>query len=331
MIERERVYEYRSVFAPFIRDYAELRRSLGYKFMIEAGVLRQFDHYCLSIGLERISLNGELIENWIATKGNDKSSTRSHRISTLKGFGEYLEGIGLSVSWHPAPGYGVKVRDTRYVPYIFTKDEMRKIFENADRLPKPRGSAFHIVFPAVLRILYGCGLRVSEVLALRVRDVDMEGGFLTVNGTKFDKSRRLPISDSLTIALRAYTTSNGIGMDRDAFFFPNPKGEMYSQRTVYDKFRAILWRSGIPHQGLGKGPRVHDLRHTFAVHSLRKNLQEGMDSYVSLPILSAYLGHSGVRSTEYYLRLTAEVYPEFLIQANTISNTVIPEVTGYEA
>lgn len=331
MIERKRVFEYGSVFAPFIRDYTELRRSFGYKFIMEAGVLRQFDRYCLYVGVKHINLDRELVENWIATKGSDKPSTRSHRISVLKGFSEHLEGIGIPVSWHPMPGYGAEARNARYVPYIFTKDEMRRIFKNADGLPEPRGSTFHIVLPAVLRVLYGCGLRVSEALALRVKDVDLENGFLTVNGTKFGKSRCLPISDSLKTALRAYTTANRIGIDGDAFFFPNPKGEMYSQRTVYDKFRAILWRSGISHQGVGKGPRVHDIRHTFAVHSLQKNLQQGMDSYVSLPILSAYLGHAGVRSTEYYLRLTAEVYPEFLLQADIVSGMVIPEVTDYEA
>lgn len=331
MIERERIFEYESVFAPLIRDYAEFKRSLGYKFMIEAGVLRQFDRYCLSVGLNHMSLDRELVENWIATKGSDKSSTRSHRISVMKGFSDYMEGIGWPVSWHPIPGYGAEARNARYVPHIFTKDEMRRIFANADRLPEPRGSSFHIVFPVVLRVLYGCGLRLSEALALRVRDVDLEHGFLTINGTKFGKSRHLPVSESLKNVLLTYTTTNGIGIDGNSFFFPNPKGEMYSPRTVYDKFREILWKSGIPHQGLGKGPRVHDIRHTFAVHSLQKNLQQGMDSYVSLPILSAYLGHSGVRSTEYYLRLTAEIYPEFLLQAATVSDTVIPKVTDYEA
>lgn len=331
MIKKERILEYSSVFASQLRDYIDFKKSLGYKFIDEAFVLRQFDRYCIAVGIDHISLDRELVENWIATKGNDKPATRSHRISTIRGFGNYLAGVGIPVSWRPLPGYCAKTRSARYVPYIFTRDEMQRILENADNLPKPRGSNFHIVFPAVLRVLYGCGLRVSEALALRVGDVDLNSGFLTVKNAKFDKSRRLPFSDSLKQALRIYAASMGIGVDESTFFFPNPKGEMYSSRSVYDKFRTILWRSGIPHQGVGKGPRLHDIRHTFSVHSLQKSLHEGKDSYVFLPVLSAYLGHSRVGSTEHYLRLTAEVYPEFLLSAEKISSKIIPEVADYEA
>lgn len=331
MIAKKRTFEFDSVFAPQIREYVELRESLGYNFTIASGVLRQFDRHCQSIGCTQTELTNELIDSWIATKGSDSASTRSHRISVLKGFGSYMASQGQTVSWYPIPGYCAGERRNRYIPHIFTADEIRRIFENADLLQKPRGSMFHIVFPAILRVLYGCGLRVSEALAIRVKDINLNCGLITINNTKFDKSRRIPISGTLKTALTTYALANGIGVDEDGLFFPNAKGEMYSQRTVYDKFRTILWRSGIPHQGLGKGPRVHDLRHTFAVHSLQKNIREGKDVYVSLPILASYLGHNGVRSTEYYLRLTAEIYPEFLEKADKLSNMVIPEVTEYEA
>lgn len=330
MICKKRVFVFESVFAPFIRDYIEQRESLGYKVVIDSGVLRQFDRYCQIHKITSASLTRELVDNWILTKGNDKPATRSHRISTIKGFSGYLISVNQSVSWNPARGYASD-RNSKYIPYIFTTEEMQRIFETADHLAKPRGSMFHIVFPAVLRVLYGCGLRVSEALALRVGDVDLENGFITVEGTKFDKSRYLPISPSLQCALKTYAATNNIGNIGEQYFFPNSKGEMYSQRTVYDKFRTVLWRSGIPHQGKGKGPRVHDIRHTFAVHSLHKIIQTGVDSYVSLPTLSAYLGHTGIRSTEHYLRLTVEFHQTFLDKSEKLSNIAIPEVGGYEA
>ena len=200
-------------------------------------------------------------------------------------------------------------------------------------MPETYGkSRFNVVFPTVIRILYGCGLRISEALALRVEDVDLENGFIFVNAGKFGKDRKIPISKSLLQRLRKYYKENVdfIGVTSDNWFFPNAKGECYSQRTVYDKFRQILWIAGISHQGKGKGPRVHDLRHTFAVHALQQNIEQGKDIYTSLTGLMVYLGHGKITSTEYYLRLTAELFPDFLKRADKVCARAIPEVVCYE-
>lgn len=331
MIYKKPTFEFTGVFAPYIREHIELRESLGIKMRVQSGVLRQFDRYCVQIGVTDAILDEELASNWFALHRNDSASTRGHRISTLKVFSDYLRTVGVEVHWAPHPGYAG--RQSKYTPYIYTEHEIRSIFAAADSLLKPRGSSmFHIVFPAVLKVLYCCGLRVSEALALRVRDVDLEHGFIFVEQAKFENSRRLPISLSLLKTLRAYRTANRelIGIDESGFFFPNSLGEKYSQRTVYDKFRTILWQGGIPHQGKGKGPRIHDLRHTFAVRSLQQNILAGVDLYVSLPVLMSYLGHSKISSTEYYLRLTAEVFPDFLGRADTICAAAIPEAVSYE-
>lgn len=327
MIYKKPTFEFASVFAPYIREHIELRESLGIKMQVQSGVLRQFDRHCIEIGVINTVLDKELATNWFALHQKDSASTRSHRISTLKVFSDYLKAIGVEVRWVPHPGY--TGRQSRYTPYIYTEDEVLRLFSVANRLLKPRGgSMFHIVFPAVLKVLYCGGLRVSEALALRVRDVDLEHGFIFVEQAKFESSRRLPISQSLLDVLRTYRLANQelIGVDGNGFFFPNSLGEKYSQRTVYDKFRTILWQSGIPHQGQGKGPRVHDLRHTFAVRSLQQNILAGVDVYVSLPVLMSYLGHSKISSTEYYLRLTAEVFPDFLERADTVCAAAIPDV-----
>jgi integrase len=191
---------------------------------------------------------------------------------------------------------------------------------------------FHLVFPTVLKVMYCCGLRVSETLMLRVKDVDLNDGSIFVNRSKFENSRRLPVSKSLLYDLRAYHDANRelIGVDEESFFFPNANGERYSQRTVYDKFRTVLWSCEIPHQGRGKGPRVHDLRHTFAVRSLQQSIMAGKDLYVFLPILMSYLGHIKLSSTEYYLRLTAEMFPDFLRRSDTVCAAAIPEVCEYD-
>lgn len=331
MIYHKPVFEFNSVFAPYIQDYIDLRESLGAKFRAQSGVLRQFDRYCIANKCIAAVLDEQLVNNWISESQGEMNSTRSNRISTLKCFADYFRSVGGEAPWVPHPGYAQWKNN--YTPYIFTEDEVKRILAAADSLPKPRGnSMFHVVFPAVLRVLYCCGLRVSEALALRLKDVDLEVGLIRVEHAKFENCRHLPISESLKIALKNYINANSgcISLDKSGFFFPNASGEQYSQRTVYDKFRTVLWQAGIPHQGRGKGPRVHDLRHTFAVHSLHKNLQAGKDMYVSLPVLASYLGHAKITTTEQYLRLTTELFPEFLKMAESVSSSIIPEVSTYE-
>lgn len=331
MIYRKPKYEFQSVFAPFIYDYLEIKDATGQKYTSPGNILRQFDRYCSLNGVEEPNLTEVIVNDWLSTKTGEKNSTHSTRISVLRCFSKYLSASGNIISWNPYPGYTSRV--SKYVPYIFCKDEMLQIFASADLMPVSCGrSRFHFAFPIILRVLYGCGLRVSEALKLTIRDVDLENGFISVRSAKFDKQRRIPISKSLLIALRNYMVKNQelIGVDAYGFFFPNANGECYSQRTVYDKFRTILWQSGIPHQGKGKGPRVHDLRHTFAVHSLQQNIKQGKDMYVSLTILMTYLGHSKLSSTEYYLRLTAEVFPDFLQKSDTVCAVAIPEVINHE-
>lgn len=331
MIPHTPQYEFYSIFASFIQGYLEQLTAIGKKTTLSGNSLRQFDRYCSSIGWSTVELSETLVNNYLNTKSGEKAQTHGTRISVLKCFSEYLCGVGIPVSWKPASGYAHN--PNRYIPYIFTKAEIVSLLNAADRMsPSTRGSRFHIVFPAVLRILYSSGLRISEALTLKVGNVDLEHGFIVIRNAKFGKDRKLPISCSLLEYLRIYRSVNAmqIGIDTDSWFFPNAKGECYSQRTFYDKFRQILWQAGISHQGKGKGPRVHDLRHTFAVHSLQQNVKMGKDIYASLTALMVYLGHSKISSTEYYLRLTAEVFPDFLERADSVCAKAIPEVVHYE-
>ncbi|MFA6773980.1 MAG: tyrosine-type recombinase/integrase, partial [Sphaerochaeta sp.] len=259
MIPHQVTYEFHSVFEPSIREYLAIKESLGEKITLPGNILRQFDRYCSSIELEDAVLTTELAEDWLLTKAGEKPETRASRISVLWCFARHFSANGGKVTWRPTPGYAG--RRKRYVPYIYTKEDVKNIFTASDAMPKSYGkSRFNVVFPAVIRILYGCGLRIAEALSLRVEDVDLENGFIFIHAGKFGKDRRIPISDSLLQYLKGYYKDNSdfIGIASDGWFFPNAKGECYSQRTVYDKFRQILWIAGISHQGKGKGPRVHD-------------------------------------------------------------------------
>jgi len=330
MTNERKPIEFAGVFASHIREYVEWKHSLGYKFTIEAYMLRQFDTYCVNTKVETVALTSELMDNWLATKPNDKPSTRGSRLSTLKGFRDYLLGQGICVLWNPLPGHTGGRKTNKYVPYIFTHEEILRIFKAADNLSHTRWTAFDSMFPVILRILYGCGLRVSEAVSLRINNLDFGEKSLTVLASKFEKNRRIPMSQSLQKILERYLKSGICSIDTDGFLFPNQTDFHYSKRTVYDTFRKVLHTSGIPYQGKGKGPRLHDLRHTFAVHSLQNHIAAGYDSYTILPILASYLGHTDVSTTERYLRLTAEFYPDLLAKSDVIVKNIIPGVNTYE-
>lgn len=177
----------------------------------------------------------------------------------------------------------------------------------------------------LFRLLYGCGLRISEALALRVEDVDTQLGVLHIRDAKFGKERLVPVHRHLADHFREYLAVLPIAAKvSDHPAFPSSAGTAYTAGTVYRYFRCTLWSAGISHGGRGRGPRLHDLRHTFAVHCLQRWVTEGTELSVALPYLSAYLGHSGLKGTQHYLRLTAELYPNIVATAERHFASLLP-------
>lgn len=179
-------------------------------------------------------------------------------------------------------------------------------------------------------MLYGCGLRISEALFLKVSDVNLKDGILTVTKSKFNKSRLVPMSVSLTKICSDYAEKMHFSIKDNGYFFPAPDKGRYNRNVIYKGFKHLLKEAGIVRIGYASGPRLHDLRHTFAVHSLEKMVAEGSDIYCSLPILCAYLGHKGIESTEKYLRLTKESFSSITSPLETLYKGVFPEVSSNE-
>jgi integrase/recombinase XerD len=114
------------------------------------------------------------------------------------------------------------------------------------------------------------------------------------------------------------------------YYFRNKKGTPLTRDVVYKAYRKLLWKARISHGGRGKGPRLHDFRHAFCVHTLEKQIKDGLDLYVTLPILAVYVGHKSVRATQRYVRLTAEAYPDLIEKVSQKCAYVFPEVVDYE-
>lgn len=323
MSNNERNISYSSTLANILAGFVKEKQAVGYKYKKGASLLRQLDELCICQGLEEETLPKDIVLLWIKRRPNETDATQNGRISIIRCLAEYM--LRLNYPAYIYPNRANQIERNHYVPYIFSEKEISNIFYHVDIYPVTSVSPNrHLILPVLFRMLYGCGLRISEALNLKVEDVDLKRGIISIHQAKLDKKRIVPMAPSLSKRCRLYSAS--INMESNAFFFPSPYGGRFDERTIYGHFRKILWNVGISHGGRGRGPRLHDFRHTYSVHCLKKWVTEGKDLSSLLPYLSAYLGHVDLRGTQYYLRLTAELYPDIVAAVEEKFSTMIPEV-----
>lgn len=315
-----------SPYAPVFYSFVEHKRLEGYKYNTGVSYLHTLDLYCKTITTSPIELKQEDLSNWLSKRENQSSSNFAARNTVYSHLYKYCK--DNNISYFPEPKL---VRQWFYAndftPYIFSHDEIKRFFNalDNDHYPNP---TFQRCAPVMIRLLYGTGLRINEVTSLLVSDIDLNEKYLVVRDGKYENSRIVPLSKSLNDCLAQYM--NDTNYESQENLFQGRTHKQLDKKTVYDWFRRILWRAGIPHQDNRKGPRLHDFRHTFAVHSLQNTVENGIDINTFLPILSVYLGHRNLSATEKYLRLTAEVYPSIVDKVSDITVGIIPEVQDYE-
>jgi len=331
MIDNSRIkeYNYSGTLASICTDFIAEKRAVGYSYNSEAKNLSAFSLFTLSFEVPENTLTEELVRAWIHRKPTETDKTHYTRVSITKMFAEYMVRMGYS-AYVPDTSETGKCRKT-FVPYIFTHDELNRFFKAVDSLTlkaKSIAPRRHLIMPVLFRMLYCCGLRVSEATELRGDDVDLENGVLLIRKSKFSKTRYVPMSAELTAVCAKYAATRLVGECENDWFFAAPDGGYYGDRGIYGIFRDLLYEAGISHGGRGKGPRLHDLRHTFAVHCLQNWVKTGADPTTVLPRLSAYLGHEDFTATEQYLRMTAEVYPEISALMEENFGYIIPKEGG---
>lgn len=306
-----KTYQYSGALAGLCETFIAEKRAVGYRYNTEAKKLSEFSRFTLTFEFPSNVLTEEVVKAWITKQPTDSDRNQYARFSIISQFARYLTRLGYSAYIPDANETGRLHKN--FVPYIFTHEEIRAFFTAADAMKRSSRSIAprrHLIMPVLFRMLYCCGLRVSEATKLLSEDVDLKEGVLTVRESKLGKARYVPMSDELTNVCVDYNKTRLVAADGDDWFFAAPDGGHYDTRSIYDIFRKLLWAAGISHGGRGKGPRVHDFRHTFSVHCLQKWVEQGADPTTVLPRLTAYLGHEDFAATEQYLRMTAEVYPE---------------------
>jgi len=288
-----------------IERYITYRQSLGELFRISAYLLRVFGRFVGSRA-EVGDVRPEQVSAFLAGRG---PITRYWfaKYDALRGFNRYAVSRGC-VATLPLPTL-LPQRPPPFVPYIYSHEELRRLLAAAAAY---QGCVVEApTIRALVLLLYGAGLRLCEAINLDRADVDADHAVLTIRHTKFGKTRLVPFGSQLGDVLAQYAARGPKRTALKAPFFTTPTGARLKQRGVQWCFRRVCDRAGIRRSDAGRfQPRLHDLRHTFAVHRLTSWYQQGANVQLLLPQLSTYLGHTCLFCTQVYLSMTPELLQE---------------------
>lgn len=327
MLNRNSV-EFESKYADIAEEYITYKKALGFSFGFnDQKHLRRLLKYLYSQNSDSNPLlfDENVVINYFKSDTNAPRTIHSKQ-SFIRQFALFLNNVkGIEAYIYPQELIKTKIN---YIPRIFSTDEIIKIFDSCDHLKYDSNSYQYnyLIFPALLRVLYCCGLRLGEALNLKTGDVDLDSGVIIIYNGKNKVTRLIPMSDSLKEYLIIYNMEL---IRKNNYFFPAENGFM-NPETVRKLYHRTIKEAGIDGRASNGQSRVHDLRHNFAIHSLENAICIGMDPYCSLPILSTYMGHKGIESTEIYLRLTKHYFINFLKYSKKDADLLFPEVSDYE-
>lgn len=296
-----------------IARYVAFRKSLGEGFTGNESLLGTF---CRRMGDEAdvTSVSADQVMAFLAGTG---TLTRywHRKYDVLNGFYRYAITRGF-IAASPLPTTVPKPPE-RLMPYIYTRDDLRKLFGSTSSYRRDHRKLEPHTLRAILVLLYAAGLRISEAVGLTLGDVDLVDAVITINETEFHKTRMVPLGPDLNQVMAQYARTRneaGHSQSKSARFFVLRRGQGVSVQVVEQAFRRLREYAGIRRtDGARYQPRLHDMRHTFAVHRVTSWYQQGADVENLLPKLSTYLGHVKLTATQVYLTMT----PELLQEAST--------------
>ena len=314
-------YDYVGPISEHLTDFLAEKRAVGIKYTSEAVYLRQIDKLTISLNTPKDMIPRELIEEWGIKKESEAYKTWQYRQTVMRQLTKYFINHGLDTYLTTIE---IPDKDHGFVPYIFNDNEIARIFNAVDSLKSHIWSPQRKEVMALLfRILYSCGLRLGEALSLKIADVDLDNGVFTVVDGKNHQDRYVPMSPELQKRCCDFAIQFQKNRDEDQVFLPAPDGGFYSKGSMQYAWKQILRLAAIPKTD--DGPRIHDLRHTFAVSCLKNWVKQGKALNVMLPVLSAYLGHKRLSATSRYLRLTADMFPEVVATVEAQFSGTIPD------
>jgi integrase len=292
-----------------VEAYIDYKQSLGMRFRSQAAVLRAFKRAMGDIALAEVK--PESVLAFIAGTGPITARWReNHRV--LGGFYRYAIGRGFTTISPLATD--IPRPPTPLTPYIYTVEELKRLLAATEMLQTPLSPLLASTMRTLLLLLYGTGMRVGEALSLTLADVDLENRVLRVRDAKFFKTRLVPIGPRLTRVLSDYRSERGrlpLLAGEASAFLATRTGLHLDYKRVSKLFGRLRQAAEIRREATARyQPRIHDLRHSAAVHRVIAWYRTGADVQRLLPQLATYLGHVDVASTQRYLTMTAELLNE---------------------
>ena len=284
-----------------VEDYVAYRRGLGFGLEGQHQMLLDFVRHTESVGHQG-PMTTELAVQWALSSSSTDRSYAAQRLSAVRHFARHL---ALSDPETEIPPVGLlEGSASRKPPHIYSDTEIAALLHEASLL-HPHGGLCPRTYVTCFSLLAATGLRVSEACGLASHDVDLAQGLITVRESKFRKSRLVPLHSTTTEALTQYQTDCGPSL-RGSFFRTDRAGTLKT-KAVQATFRRLRDQLGWTQDGRTRRPRIHDLRHTFAVRCLLRFYEEGADIDRKILALATYLGHVKVSYTYWYFSAVPEL------------------------
>ena len=285
-----------------VDDYLALRRALGFKLRTVARLLGQFVDYLTTHDIPVPTT--EAASAWALLPDGASATWQAIRLSAVRGFAVYLHSLDPQVEVPPA-GL-IRSGPCRATPYLYSQAEIDALVSAAgDLAPRLRA----VTYQVLIRLLAVTGIRIGEAIAADTDDLDVDAGLLVVRHAKFDTSRLVPLHPSSITALTGY-------LDLRARLRPEPgspallvssRGTRLLHSNIGLTFNALAHQAGITRRSPSCRPRIHDLRHSFAVATVLEWYRTGLDVAAMMPRLSTYLGHTDPKHTYWYLEAAPEL------------------------
>ncbi len=288
-----------------LQRYLNMRKGFGFKYQHQTRRLADFVSFMDKRGATTITT--KLAMEW-ATLPPGRLASWALRLTDVRGFARHVAGIDPATQVPPS---GMLPSLKRAKPYVYSDEEVKALLAAALSLP-PAGALRRWTYHGLFGLIAVTGMRLSEAIGLECGDVDLDAGVLTIRMTKFGKSRLVPLHPTTCAALRDYAQRRDTHLPtrRHPHFFVAERGGPLLHQYVYRVFWRLSREIGLRNPGDHAGPRVHDLRHRFAIRTLLGWYREGLNIDEKLPSLSTYLGHTCVRDTYWYLSACPELMQE---------------------
>jgi len=295
-----------SAFAERLNGFIDQKRAFGYTYN-NVYDPRMFDRMCAEQFPGETSLTADICNAWAIRRGSESAKTSAGWSAFIREFARYLLRNGEQAYVLP-PGTGKKGQ--RYIPHIYSQSELAGVWRAFDGIqPTEAYPVAHLALPTLVRLLYCCGMRPSEALKLGVDDVDLHNGKIFIAESKGNRDRIIMLADDVLEMCRKFNEQIKAYFPSRKFFLAKNSADPYDYRRIGLVFRRLRRELHIESRG-DNPPRIYDLRHTFATHRLYQWMRAGKDLYVMMPYLSAYMGHSKLTETFYYVHLVPGMLEE---------------------